>query len=31
MPLTKTSWSERFGMLVDRYGVEWMVNVDMRG
>ncbi|HEY9132242.1 MAG TPA: VOC family protein [Dyella sp.] len=31
MPLSKTSWSERFGMLVDRYGVEWMVNVDMRG
>ena len=27
MPLTKTFWSPRFGMLTDRYGVGWMVNV----
>lgn len=26
MPLEKTFWSERFGMLVDRYGIPWMVN-----
>ena len=26
MPLTKTFWSPRFGMLVDRFGVTWMVN-----
>lgn len=25
MPLTKTFWSERFGMLKDRFGVGWMV------
>jgi len=27
MPLMKTFWSPRFGMVVDRFGVFWMVNV----
>jgi PhnB protein len=27
MPLTKTFFSPRFGMLVDRFGVSWMVIV----
>jgi PhnB protein len=27
MPLTKTFWSPRFGMLTDRYGIAWMVSV----
>lgn len=27
MPLDQTFWSPRFGMLVDRFGVGWMVNV----
>lgn len=27
MPLAKTFWSPAFGMLVDRFGVPWMVNV----
>ena len=27
MPLTKTFWSPRFGTLVDRFGVSWMVQV----
>ena len=27
MPLQKTFWSEAFGMLVDRFGTPWMVNV----
>ena len=27
MPLTKTFWSPCFGMLVDRFGVSWMVTV----
>lgn len=27
LPLTKTFWSPRFGMLIDRFGVSWMVNV----
>jgi len=26
MPIQKTFWAERFGMLVDRYGIPWMVN-----
>jgi PhnB protein len=26
MPLTKTSWSSRFGVVTDRFGVCWMVN-----
>lgn len=25
MPVAKTFWSEGFGMLVDRFGVPWMV------
>lgn len=27
MPLAKTFWSPRFGMLTDRFGVGWMVTV----
>lgn len=27
MPLTKTFWSPRYGMLTDRFGVDWMVMV----
>jgi PhnB protein len=27
MPLTKTFWSPRFGMLADRFGIGWMVSV----
>jgi PhnB protein len=27
MPLTKTFWSPCFGMLADKFGVEWMVMV----
>src|SRR5262245_35144538 len=27
MPLTKTFWSPRFGMVQDRFGVGWMVSV----
>ena len=26
MPLGKTFWSPRFGMLVDRFGVDWLVS-----
>lgn len=28
MPINETFWAERFGMLVDRFGVPWMVNCD---
>ena len=27
MPLGKTFWSPRFGMLTDRFGIGWMVSV----
>jgi PhnB protein len=27
MPLTKTFWSPKFGMLTDKFGIEWMVSV----
>ena len=26
MPLQQTFWAARFGMLVDRFGIPWMVN-----
>ncbi len=28
MPIQKTFWSARFGMLVDQFGIPWMVNCD---
>jgi len=28
MPLTKTFWSPRFGMVSDRFGVGWMISVE---
>ena len=28
MPLGKTFWSPKFGMLADKYGVGWMVGVE---
>jgi PhnB protein len=31
MPLTKTFWSPRFGMVADRFGVGWMVSVTPSG
>jgi PhnB protein len=27
MPLMKTFWSLRFGMLTDKFGIGWMINV----
>lgn len=27
MPLSKTFWSPRYGMLTDRFGISWMVMV----
>ena len=26
MPIQQTFWAVRFGMLVDRYGIPWMIN-----
>jgi len=28
MPLEKTFWASKFGMLEDRFGVSWMVSVE---
>src|SRR5262245_60530454 len=28
MPLEKTFWAAGFGMLVDRFGISWMINCD---
>jgi PhnB protein len=30
MPIDKTFWSPRFGMLVDRFGIPWMINCEPR-
>jgi PhnB protein len=27
MPITKTFWSQCFGMLTDQFGVAWMITV----
>ena len=31
IPLDKTFWAERFGMVVDRFGVPWMINCEGTG
>ena len=28
MPLEKTFWAERFGQVVDRFGVPWLINYE---
>jgi PhnB protein len=28
MPLEKTFWASRFGMVVDRFGIPWMINCE---
>jgi PhnB protein len=30
MPIQPTFWAAQFGMLVDRYGIPWMVNCEAR-
>jgi PhnB protein len=31
MPIQQTFWAARFGMLVDRFGVPWMINCPPAG
>lgn len=31
MPLGETFWAHRFGMLTDRFGIPWMLNVERAG
>ena len=28
MPLEKMFWAERFGMVVDRFGIPWLINCE---
>ena len=28
MPLEKTFWADRFGMVVDRFGLPWLINCE---
>ena len=28
MPLEKTFWAERFGMVIDQFGVPWLINCE---
>ena len=30
MPLAKQFWGDTFGMLTDRFGIHWMVNISAR-
>ena len=30
MPLAKTFWEAYFGMLTDKFGINWMVNCDLK-
>ncbi len=29
MPLEKTYWAEAFGMVLDKFGVKWMINCEL--
>jgi len=31
MKLQKTFWAEQYGIVIDRFGVNWMINYDPRG
>jgi PhnB protein len=31
MPLAQTFWAFRFGMLVDQFGIPWMINCEKAG
>ena len=31
MPIDKTFWAEAFGMLTDKFGINWMVNCESAG
>lgn len=30
MPMEKTFWAERFGMLIDRFGTAWIINGNLQ-
>jgi PhnB protein len=30
-PLEKTFWAERFGVFIDRFGIQWVINCEQSG
>jgi len=30
MPLDKSAWGDAFGMVIDKFGIQWMVNISMK-
>jgi len=30
-PLQETFWAKKFGMLIDKFGINWMVNCESEG
>jgi PhnB protein len=28
MPISETFWARRFGMLIDKFGIPWMLNCE---
>ena len=30
MPLAKTFWEAYFGMFIDKFGIHWMVNCELK-
>jgi uncharacterized glyoxalase superfamily protein PhnB len=31
VPLARTFWAERFGMVIDRFGIPWSINYEGSG
>ncbi len=31
MPMGETFWAHRFGMLIDQFGISWMINFEKQG
>ncbi len=31
MPLEKAEWGDTFGMLTDKYGIDWMIDINPVG
>jgi PhnB protein len=31
MPLEKTFWAARFGVVIDRFGIQWLINCESAG
>jgi PhnB protein len=31
MPMQETFWAESFGMLTDKFGINWMFNCEKQG